>query len=221
MPLSNEDLFVVQRGNSIYKVNSSTLKQEYSSTANVSVGPNPPLNPVQGDLWWSTLEGNLFIWYDENTVGGDSAQWVDASPAFVDIDYSRIFDYLDQSILDNAVASVQVTDELTVSPADGKGNVVIGVDTSQIYNTIELLEDFVNEDQQRQDDEIARLEGIIKDLADRLDQLEDTVAGLTTLDGGYPNAEGVFDEDDTDGGTADPSSMTGTPISGGDAEGYD
>ena len=52
-------------------------------------------------------------------------------------------------------------------------------------------------------------------------QLEDIVAGIGTIDGGYPNAEGVFDEPATDAGAADPASMTGIPITGGDAEGYD
>ena len=89
MSLSNDDLFVVQRGSSLFKVPSSTLKSDYSSTAQVYVGDNPPANPVEGDLWWSSVESNLFIWYDETAVGGDSAQWVDASPAFVDLEYDQ------------------------------------------------------------------------------------------------------------------------------------
>ena len=92
MPLSNDDLFVVQRGTDkkLYNVSSKILKENYGSTAQVHIGENPPTgDPVQGDLWWSTLEGNLFIWYEE-----DSAQWVDASPASVDIAYDRIEDYI-------------------------------------------------------------------------------------------------------------------------------
>ena len=57
MSLTNTDLFVVQRGNSLFKVPSSTLKLDYTSTTSVIVSANPPLNPVQGDLWWSTVEG--------------------------------------------------------------------------------------------------------------------------------------------------------------------
>ena len=248
MPLFNTDRFVVQRGNTLYKVDSSILKTEYSSEATVTISENPPLNPVQGSLWWSTREGNLFIWYDETVVGGDSSQWVDASPAFVDIDYSRIFDYIDNSVLENSVSQIQVTDEITVSPESGQGVVTIGVDLSAVENEIsnlndadELLQDnidlkvdiidfetdqqrqddFLAEDQQRQDDRIAELESIVRDLSDRLDQLEDTVAGLATIDGGYPNAEGVFDEDDIDGGNANPASQTPPDIGGGNAEGYD
>jgi len=42
---------------------------------NVSVGQAPPGSPQQGDLWWSTLDANLFIYY----IDGTSAQWVEAT----------------------------------------------------------------------------------------------------------------------------------------------
>jgi hypothetical protein len=42
---------------------------------NVSVGQAPPGSPQQGDLWWNTLDANLFIYY----VDGSSAQWVEAT----------------------------------------------------------------------------------------------------------------------------------------------
>ena len=42
---------------------------------NVSVGQTPPGSPAQGDLWWSTLDANLFIYY----IDGTSAQWVEAT----------------------------------------------------------------------------------------------------------------------------------------------
>jgi hypothetical protein len=41
----------------------------------VSVGQVPPGSPQQGDLWWSTLEANLYIYYNDGT----SAQWVEAT----------------------------------------------------------------------------------------------------------------------------------------------
>ena len=42
---------------------------------NVTVGQAPPGSPQQGDLWWSTLDANLFIYY----IDGTSAQWVEAT----------------------------------------------------------------------------------------------------------------------------------------------
>ena len=44
--------------------------------ATVSVGSLPPPSPVNGDLWYSTIKGRLFIWY----IDTDSSQWVDAAP---------------------------------------------------------------------------------------------------------------------------------------------
>ncbi len=41
----------------------------------VTVGQTPPGSPQQGDLWWSTLDANLFIYYNDGT----SAQWVEAT----------------------------------------------------------------------------------------------------------------------------------------------
>jgi hypothetical protein len=41
----------------------------------VTVGAAPPVSAEQGDLWWSTLDANLFIYYDDGT----SAQWVEAT----------------------------------------------------------------------------------------------------------------------------------------------
>ena len=167
MSLFSSDLFVVQRGDGIFKVRADKvvankkittadvetvntrpsfsvnpfddsfpgsnqqdvnwfLYDRTTGTANTEVGENPPSDPVEGDLWWSTKEGNLFVWYDD----GDSAQWVDASPAFVDIDYTKIEDYIDQSVRDNAVSQIRPNGIITVSPSDGKGVVTIGSDTS-------------------------------------------------------------------------------------------
>jgi hypothetical protein len=44
--------------------------------ASVSIGADPPENPNEGDLWYSSVLGRTFIYY----IDEDSAQWVDASP---------------------------------------------------------------------------------------------------------------------------------------------
>ena len=36
------------------------------------VSDSPPPNPANGDLWWESDSGNLFLWYND----GDSSQWV-------------------------------------------------------------------------------------------------------------------------------------------------
>jgi hypothetical protein len=44
--------------------------------ASVSIGAEPPEDPNEGDLWYSSILGRTFIYY----VDDDSSQWVDASP---------------------------------------------------------------------------------------------------------------------------------------------
>jgi hypothetical protein len=44
--------------------------------ASVTTDDAPPASPVDGDLWWNSELGILFVWYDD----GDSGQWVEASP---------------------------------------------------------------------------------------------------------------------------------------------
>ena len=45
--------------------------------AKVITSDLPPMNPVQGDLWWDSSDGFLKIYFSD----GDSNQWVDASPS--------------------------------------------------------------------------------------------------------------------------------------------
>ena len=294
MSLFNSDLFVVQRGDGIFKVTADKvaankkvttadvetlnvrprdlvnpfeeippddiatqqdvnwfLYDRTTGTANTFVGEDPPDNPVEGDLWWSTTEGNLFLWYND----GDSAQWVDASPAFVEIDYTKIEAYIDQSVRDNAVAQIRTDGIITVSPVDGKGEVTIGADITSLIDADKDLQDAIDAeeaariaadqalqteinlrvtiaefeaDQARQDALIETLENKLTDLADRLDQLEDQVNNVKTIDGGYPNAEGDFDQPESewvDGGDGVNDIQTPMdPIADGganNAEGYD
>ena len=44
--------------------------------SSVSVLPSAPPTPEQGDLWFCTSDGRLYVFYDD----GDTSQWVDASP---------------------------------------------------------------------------------------------------------------------------------------------
>lgn len=38
--------------------------------------PFPPASPDNGQLWWNTNDGRLYIWYED----GNSDQWVPATP---------------------------------------------------------------------------------------------------------------------------------------------
>lgn len=50
------------------------------STPPVAVGPNPPENPIEGNLWWNTHEGRMYIFYTDS----DSSQWVQTNPSVKD-----------------------------------------------------------------------------------------------------------------------------------------
>jgi len=50
------------------------------STPPVAVGPTPPENPIQGNLWWNTHEGRMYIFYTDQ----DSSQWVQTNPSSKD-----------------------------------------------------------------------------------------------------------------------------------------
>ena len=44
--------------------------------ASVSISTEAPANPSSGDLWYSSIYGRTFIYYEDD----DSSQWVDAAP---------------------------------------------------------------------------------------------------------------------------------------------
>ena len=55
------------------------------STPPVAVGPNPPENPIEGNLWWNTAEGRMYIYYTD----ADSSQWVQTNPSVKDNERSN------------------------------------------------------------------------------------------------------------------------------------
>jgi len=50
--------------------------------AKVTISETAPSSPIEGNLWYSSLAGRGFIWYND----GDSSQWVDFSPTPGDYD---------------------------------------------------------------------------------------------------------------------------------------
>lgn len=45
--------------------------------ASVTTSDTAPVTPADGDLWWNSSDGNLYVFYDDGT----SSQWVDAMTA--------------------------------------------------------------------------------------------------------------------------------------------
>lgn len=44
-------------------------------SARVATTATPPRRPSTGETWWNTVDGNLYVWYDDGTSG----QWVPAT----------------------------------------------------------------------------------------------------------------------------------------------
>ena len=47
-----------------------------TTTPKMTIGPVPPVGQTVGDLWYNSVNGFLFIWYDD----GNTLQWVVANP---------------------------------------------------------------------------------------------------------------------------------------------
>jgi hypothetical protein len=50
-------------------------KGDKGNTASVVTSDLPPSLPVDGDLWWNSAVGDLYVWYDD----GVSSQWVETN----------------------------------------------------------------------------------------------------------------------------------------------
>ena len=48
-----------------------------SSGASITVSDTPPASPTAGALWWNSVLGTMFIYYND----GNSTQWVPAAPS--------------------------------------------------------------------------------------------------------------------------------------------
>ena len=45
--------------------------------ATASMGVNPPDAPIDGEFWWDTANGRLYVWYEDV----DSSQWIQSTPS--------------------------------------------------------------------------------------------------------------------------------------------
>ena len=121
MALLSDDLFLVQRqaDNKLFKLQLDALIAEVGGDDNYSsthVGQNPPANPSQGDLWYQTEEGILFVYY----IDDDSSQWVDTNPSGFGTDENNIA-AVNQVLTQNTYNN----DALEINPNTGTVNIEI------------------------------------------------------------------------------------------------
>jgi hypothetical protein len=68
VPATTSTLGGVKIGNNLSITQDGTL----SATSSVTSNNNPPLNPTVGTLWYDTVSGRLYTWFDNS--------WIDTSP---------------------------------------------------------------------------------------------------------------------------------------------
>ena len=69
MSLNNDDLFLVNRGGTSYKTEYGIIKNDILGDSEVVIGPTPPANPNEGEFWFNSDDGRLYIWYVAETTG--------------------------------------------------------------------------------------------------------------------------------------------------------
>ena len=69
MSLQNDDLFLVNRGGESFKTEYGLLKNSINEDEGVVIGDNPPSDPHDGDLWYNSEDGRLYVWYVNETSG--------------------------------------------------------------------------------------------------------------------------------------------------------
>jgi hypothetical protein len=63
--------------NALGAVTLAQMQAAIAGGASLTVGPTPPASPTQGAMWWDSVGGQLYVYYND----GSSSQWVAASNA--------------------------------------------------------------------------------------------------------------------------------------------
>ena len=116
MAIKDDDLLYVQRPSGVdagnYKITAGELLNNNSS---VEVGDTAPDPAEEGDLWWCTTDGRLYVYYDD----GNTQQWVDASPPAEGIPDPDIPENIYLSKVDDDTAQGAITFNQKVTLKDG------------------------------------------------------------------------------------------------------
>ena len=91
--------------NYIYNSTSGAWQKLPGNTfATTAISDTPPVNPANGDLWWSSADGKFYIYYSD----GSSAQWVSAALPAVAVSDTPPAGYDGQMWLDSTDGSMYV-----------------------------------------------------------------------------------------------------------------
>ncbi|HEY1412396.1 MAG TPA: hypothetical protein VGF36_09650 [Rhodopila sp.] len=64
----------------------TTADPHWIAAGGVTIGDTAPVSPTQGTLWWDSVGGQLYVWYNDGT----SAQWVVANSMGGSVGYAQL-----------------------------------------------------------------------------------------------------------------------------------
>ncbi len=99
-----EGMLTYLEDTNVVQVYDGTAWTEISGGGGVTVSDSAPASPSEGDLWWDSGDGKLFVYYDD----GSSQQWVDAAGPSVAVQSSAPTGYEGQLWLDDTDGSMYV-----------------------------------------------------------------------------------------------------------------
>ena len=87
----------------IWNATAATLEANVGTGGgSITVSETAPADPTEGDLWWDSTDGKMFVYYDD----GDSQQWVDAAGPSVAVQDTAPTGYEGQLWLDSTDGSM-------------------------------------------------------------------------------------------------------------------
>ena len=101
----SEGMFAFLTGTDLLTYYDGSAWQEFTSGGGgVTISPTAPTDPDEGDLWWDSDDGKMFVYYND----GDSSQWVDAAGPSVAVQSTAPTGYEGQLWLDDTDGSMYV-----------------------------------------------------------------------------------------------------------------
>jgi hypothetical protein len=101
----SEGMFAFLTGTDLLTYYDGSAWQEFTSGGGgVTISPTAPVDPDQGNLWWDSDDGKMYVYYDD----GSSQQWVDAAGPSVAVQSTAPTGYEGQLWLDDTDGSMYV-----------------------------------------------------------------------------------------------------------------
>ena len=91
----------------------------------------PPSSPVANTLWWNTVSGRLYVYYDD----GVNANWIDASPAAVQLAYAAGNGLTLTNNTFSLANNISISGNVTANAFIGDGSQLTGIQSQVMQAT--------------------------------------------------------------------------------------